>query len=67
MKDIKQIKLSYGQVNFQTALIYLVVLSTGLVIGFANGVNNKADLSDIRLVRINNGTINNLKINSPII
>ena len=34
------------------------------VIGFANGVNNKADLSQIRLVRINNGTISNLKINS---
>jgi len=41
MKDIKQIKLSYGQVNFQTALIYLVVLSTGLVIGFANGSSHR--------------------------
>jgi len=37
MKSIKQIKLSYGQVNFKTTLIYLAVLSTGLVIGFANG------------------------------
>ena len=29
--------MSYGQVNFKTVLIYLAVLSTGLVIGFANG------------------------------
>jgi quercetin dioxygenase-like cupin family protein len=41
MKSIKQIKLSYGQVNFKTALIYLVVLSTGLVIGFANGSSHR--------------------------
>ena len=41
MRGIKQIKLSYGQVNFQTALIYLVVLSTGLVIGFANGSSHR--------------------------
>jgi quercetin dioxygenase-like cupin family protein len=41
MKSIKQIKLSYGQVNFKTALIYLLVLSTGLVIGFANGSSHR--------------------------
>ena len=41
MKSIKQIKSSYGQVNFKTVLIYLVVLSTGLVIGFANGSSHR--------------------------
>jgi quercetin dioxygenase-like cupin family protein len=41
MKSIKQIKLSYGQVSFKAALIYLVVLSTGLVIGFANGSSHR--------------------------
>jgi quercetin dioxygenase-like cupin family protein len=41
MKSIKQIKLSYGQVSFKAALIYLIVLSTGLVIGFANGSSHR--------------------------
>jgi quercetin dioxygenase-like cupin family protein len=41
MNSTKQIKLSFGQVNFKTALIYLVVLSTGLVIGFANGSSHR--------------------------
>ena len=41
MKSIKQIRLSYGQVNFKAVLIYLVVLSTGLVIGFANGSSHR--------------------------
>jgi hypothetical protein len=41
MKSIEQIKLSHGQVNFKTALIYLVVLSTGLVVGFANGSSHR--------------------------
>jgi quercetin dioxygenase-like cupin family protein len=41
MKSIKQIKLSYGQLNFKAGLIYLVVLSTGLVIGFANGSSHR--------------------------
>jgi len=41
MKSIKQIGLSHGQVNFKAVLIYLVVLSTGLVIGFANGSSHR--------------------------
>ena len=41
MKSIKQIKLGFGQVNFKAVLIYLVALSTGLVIGFANGSSHR--------------------------
>ena len=41
MKSIKQIKLSHGQVNFKAVLIYLIVLSTGLVVGFANGSSHR--------------------------
>jgi len=41
MKSIKQIKLSYGQVNFKAVLIHLVVLSTGLGVGFANGSSHR--------------------------
>jgi len=41
MKSIKQSGLSYGQVNLKTVLIYFAVLSTGLVIGFANGSSHR--------------------------
>ena len=37
MKSIPQLGLKYGQVNLKAILIYLVILSTGLVTGFANG------------------------------
>ncbi len=41
MKNIEQSGLSYGQVNLKAILIYFVVLSTGLVIGFANGSSRR--------------------------
>lgn len=37
VKSIRQLGLKYGQVNLKAILTYLVILSTGLVIGFANG------------------------------
>ncbi len=41
MKTIKQSRLTYGRVNLKTLLIYAGVLSTGLVIGFANGSSHR--------------------------
>jgi quercetin dioxygenase-like cupin family protein len=41
MKSIKQLGMSYGQVNFKALLIYSAVLSTGLVVGFANGSSHR--------------------------
>jgi len=41
MKSIKQSGLKYRQVNLKSILIYSVFLSTGLVIGFANGSSHR--------------------------
>ena len=41
MKSIKQSGLNYGQVKLKAVLIYFAVLSTGLVIGFANGSSHR--------------------------
>ena len=37
-------------------------LSTAIL--FANGINNKADLSQIRLIRLENGLISNMRVNT---
>ena len=41
MNKIKQLGLSLRQVKFRAILAYLVVLSTGLAIGFANGSSHR--------------------------
>lgn len=46
MKDIKQLKLKYGQVNLKGLLLYTVILSSGLVIGFAHGQTSRQPPSE---------------------
>ena len=41
MKGIQQLGLCYGQASLKAILINLVILSTGLVIGFANGSSHR--------------------------
>jgi quercetin dioxygenase-like cupin family protein len=65
MKGIKQIKLSYGQVNLKATLIYLIVLSTGLVIGFANGSSHRqppAEHEGVSVVALGQLKASSLKI-----